>query len=128
MVDEPPGLTFHLERADKLPPGNEQMVARANVLLSAEIYDESIWDAVKDKLHNEGRGMRIHTVASFAEEMVDVVKDRLTDAEKAYQRRLSEKEEEIARLRQQLEFANAELKVLKEAHVIRTQSPGNEVR
>lgn len=115
MVDEAvPGVTFYLDAAKTLPPGNPKMLARARVELSAEIYDNDVWEAVIEKLSNDGKGMRIHTVASFAEELVDVMKGRMTQAEKKYQQELAEKDEHIARIEQQLSFAQADARMAAE--------------
>ena len=116
MVDEEaPGVTFYLESANTLPPGNAKMKARARVELSAEIYDEDVYKEVIEKLNNEGKGMRIHTIATFAEEMVDVMRGKLTAKEREAQQQVADKEQEIARLKQQLEFAKAELETEKQA-------------
>ena len=107
--DELPGITLHLDVAQMLPPSTHKpMEARARLTLTAEIQDMEVWEEVVKRFDNEGDGMRIHTVTSFAEEMVDVVRTRRAQDQQEYEFKLLEKNERITQLEQQVSFAKAD--------------------
>ncbi len=113
---EAPGVTFHLDKATMLPPSKHKpMKARARVLLTAEIYNEEVWEQVVKKLDNGGNGMRIYTVTDFAVEMVEVMKTTHEKEKKQLGLDLVAKDAKIAQLDQQLSFARAEAKMVGEA-------------
>jgi len=93
-----------------LPPSEHKpMKARAHVLLTAEIYNNEVWEEVVKKFDNNGEGMRIYTITDFAVEMVEVMKATHAEKEKDFKRELMQKNTKIEQLEQQLSFVKAEV-------------------
>lgn len=124
MDDEslPPGVTLHLESA--------QISGKiGRVVLTADVDDNKLYEEVVSKFKNDGKGMRIYTVSSFAEEALDVLQGRLEQKDVELERALAEKDEHIAKLTQQADFHRAEaatlrqqLSALQSAHAVKSKA------
>ena len=104
-----PGVTFRLDRADKLPPINpKKHKAIGRVELHADINDFEVWDEVLSKLS----GLRIYTIENLAEEMVNVTQKKAKETEQALSARNQELKAALERVKQELSFATLELRQL----------------
>jgi hypothetical protein len=120
-----PGVTFHLQKGEQLPPANDEHLARGEVILGCEIHDLEVWKDVLEKIN----GLRIYTVSDLSEAMVSISQKKYRQLEEdfhKYKIQVNTQLEELKAANSRLEFQSNAFKEANEkwAEWAKTVSPG----